>query len=87
MRAFADHHCEIVGRARARHEQAAALVALADYLANTLRAGRAATWASTRTVVDAARLHDTAGVPVELVEANRDAIGDAVDKAGAFLQL
>ncbi|MBK7770696.1 MAG: HDOD domain-containing protein [bacterium] len=86
VRAFADHHCEIVGRARARHEQAAALVSLADYLANTFEPARS-DLGFDPTVVDVARLHDTAGVPVELVEANRDAIGDAVDKAGAFLQL
>lgn len=86
VRAFAEHHCVIVGRARARHEQAAALVALADYLANTFEPARS-DLGFDPAVVDAARLHDTAGVPVELVEANRDAIGDAVEKAGAFLHL
>lgn len=86
VRAFAEHHREVVGRARARHELAAAIVALADYLANTFEPPRS-DLGFDPTVIDAARLHDTAGIAVELVEANRDAIGDAVDKAGAFLKL
>lgn len=86
VRSFADHHRPVVGRARARHEQAAALVSLADYLANTFEPVRG-DLGFDPTLVDPARLHETAGVPVDLVAANRDDIGDAVEKAGAFLQL
>lgn len=86
VRAFGDHHRDVVGRARARHEQAAALVSLADYLANTFEPPRCDLGFDPN-LVDAARLHDTAGVPVELVTADREAIDDAIEKAGAFLSL
>lgn len=86
VRAFGGHHAEMVGRARARHEQAAALVALADYLANTCEPPRS-DLGFDPTLVDAGRLHEVAGLPVDLVASEREAMEDAVDKAGAFLQL
>lgn len=86
VRAFAGHHAQILGRARARHEQAAALVALSDYLANTFEPTRS-DLGFDPALVDAALLHEVAGIPVELVAGDREALNDAVEKAGAFLQL
>ncbi|RPH93704.1 MAG: HDOD domain-containing protein [Lysobacterales bacterium] len=86
VRSFGDHHRVVVGRARARHEQVAAVVSLADYLANTIAPARC-DLGFDPDMVDPTRLHETAGIPVELIEANRDALRDSIDKAGAFLQL
>jgi putative nucleotidyltransferase with HDIG domain len=86
VRSFADHHSTVVGRARARHEQVAAVVALSDYLANTIEPPRG-DLGFDPTLVDPAQLQDTAGIPVELIEANREALHDCIDKAGAFLRL
>lgn len=86
VRAFGEHHLDVVGRARARNDQAAALVALADYLANTFEPARSDLGFDPR-LVDAARLHEAAGIPPEVVEANREALGDGVEKASAFLHL
>lgn len=86
VRSLGDHHRAVVGRARARHEQVAAVVALSDYLANTIEPVRS-DLGFDPTLGDAAQLHETAGIPVELIEANREALGDCIEKAGAFLQL
>lgn len=85
-RAFADHHAPQVGRARARHEQVAALVALADYLANTVEPPRS-DLGFDPAFADAGRLHEAAGLAPELVAAEQEAMADTVEKAGAFLKL
>lgn len=86
VRAFGEHHQEVAGRARTRPEQLAALVALADYLANTFEPARSDLGFDPQ-LVDAARLHETAGIPAEMVEANREAIEAGVANAAAFLHL
>jgi putative nucleotidyltransferase with HDIG domain len=86
VQAFGSHHHAVVGRARARHEQVAAVVSLADYLANTIAPTRS-DLGFDPVLVDTARLHEVAGIPPEMIEANRDALGECIHKASAFLQL
>lgn len=86
VEAFAAHHTPRVGRARAREEQAAALVALADHLANTIAAPRG-DLGFDPALAEPARLFETAGLTTDLIEANRADLDDAVDKASAFLSL
>jgi len=86
VEAFAGHHTARVGRARTRAEQAVALVALADYLANTLSAPRG-DLGFDAAHVEPARLYEAAGLLPDVVEAGRAELDDAVDKASAFLSL
>jgi putative nucleotidyltransferase with HDIG domain len=84
--AFAGHHTARVGRARTRDEQVAALVALADHLANTLTPPRS-DLGFDPAQSDPARLFEAAGMSPDVVEASRADLDDAVDKASAFLNM
>lgn len=86
VQAFGEHHTTRVGRARTRPEQAAALVALADHLANTLAPPRGDLGFDAGQA-EPARLYEATGLAPDVVEAGRADLDDAIEKAGAFLTL
>lgn len=86
-RCFGEHHQGgLLGKARVREDSAVALVALADYLSNTVEPPHTDLGFDPR-FVDPAALHDVAGIPVKAVEENLSAIRDSVALASAYLEM
>ena len=87
VRCFGEHHLETIGgAAREKEEQALALVALADYLANTMEPSRSDLGFDPR-FVNTGLLHEQAGLSVPEVEDNLADIRESVQLASAYLDL
>lgn len=84
--AFGQHHEQVMGQPNTPGEQVVALVALADYLANTLVPTRSDLGFDPK-LVDSVLLHRNAGLEVREVEDNLDQIREAVQLARAYLDL
>lgn len=85
---FGGHHQDVAGPAAPgdRTARAIALVALADYLANTMEPSRSDLGFDPRHA-DAARLHAAAGLAPDAVEAELPALREAVQLASVFVSL
>ena len=86
VRSFGQHHEPVLGTSGNPQEQVVALVALADYLANTLVPPRSDLGFDPK-LVDSVSLHQNAGLDVRQVEENLDQIREAVNLASAYLDL
>ncbi|PID79734.1 hypothetical protein CSB20_09205 [bacterium DOLZORAL124_64_63] len=84
--AFGQHHEPVLGTPTNPREQVVALVALADYLANTLSPPRSDLGFDPR-LIDVQSLHRNAGLDVRTVEDNLAQIREAVQLASAYLDL
>ncbi len=83
---FGNHHHEVMEKPNSRIGQAVALVALADYLANTMEPPRSDLGFDPK-LVDVAKLHQNAGLEIKNVELCLDGIKEAVELASAYLDL
>ncbi len=83
---FGQHHEEVVGRAKSRIEQAVALVALGDYLANTMEPPRSDLGFDPKQV-DALQLHQNAGLEIVDVKGCLNEIRQAVGLASGYMEL
>jgi len=85
-KAFGQHHDPVTGDPDTPEAQVVALVALADYLANTLVPPRSDLGFDPK-LVDSVALHRNANLTVRQVEENLDQIREAVNLASAYLDL
>lgn len=86
-RCFGEHHTLVLGgQAVDKTDHAVALVALADYLANTLEPSRSDLGFDPR-FCNVADLHQVAGLPVDAVENDLERIRESVTLASAYLDL
>lgn len=86
VRTFREHHTAMAGPASDPAEHAVALVALADYLANTVDPPRSDLGFEPR-LADPKRLHECAKLTVETVEEHLPQIRESIQLASAFLDL
>jgi len=84
---FESHHIEMTPeKAVDRSAHAAALVALADYLANTMEPSRSDLGFDPR-LCNPVALHSAADIPVKTIEDNLSSIRDEIIRASAFLDM
>jgi putative nucleotidyltransferase with HDIG domain len=86
VHAFGGHHQPVIGRATTREAKVTAVVALADYVANTIDTPRS-DLGFDADAADPEGLHAAAGLSVETVTGERDAIREDIARAAAFLNL
>lgn len=86
VHAFGEHHQPVLGRATTREAKVTAVVALADYLANTIDPPRGDLGFDLEDA-DPVRLHATAGLTVEATAGELEAIREDIARASAFLTL
>ncbi|MCP4292336.1 MAG: HDOD domain-containing protein [bacterium] len=83
---FEKHHEPVLGNAVSQIEKAIALVALGDYLANTMAPPRVQLGFNP-SLVDAKQLHANAGLEVDDVKNNLEKIKEAVELASGYIDL
>jgi putative nucleotidyltransferase with HDIG domain len=86
VRAFRDHHQELVGAAKEPADQTVALVALADYLANTIEPPRSDLGFDPHEA-NPVRLHECANLSVADVESQLGNLRESIRLASAYLDL
>ena len=86
VHAFGGHHQPVIGRATTREAKVTAVVALADYVAKTIDTPRSDLGCDAD-AADPEGLHAAAGLSVETVTGERDAIREDIARAAAFLNL
>ena len=87
VKVFGSHHeARVGGAATERGDRILALVALADYLANTMEPARSDLGFDPR-LVDPIRLHESANLTVQDIEDNLESIRESVRLASAYLDL
>ncbi len=83
---FEKHHEPVLGKAESQIEKAIALVALGDYLANTM-APPYVQLGFNPSLVDARQLHANAGLEVDDVKNKLDEIKETVVLASGYIDL
>ncbi len=83
---FGGHHQEVLGSPQTREEHAVALVALADYLANTMEPTRSDLGFDPK-LVDPEKLHQNADIEIRIVENHLQEIRESIKLASAYLDL
>jgi len=83
---FGQHHLPVVGSPQSRQDHAVALVALADYLANTMEPCRSDLGFDPK-LLDPKQLHENADIEIRTVENHLPEIRESVKLASAYLDL
>lgn len=80
------HHELMAGGQKSDESKAIALVALGDYLANTIKPPKSDLGFDPRNV-NAVAIHEAAGMDFQIVDENMDEIQEAISQSSAFLDL
>ncbi len=83
---FGQHHEEVLGASQNRVEHAVALVALADYLANTMEPSSSDLGFDPR-LINPAQLHKNADIEIRFVEENLDKMRESIRLASAYMDI